>query len=134
MLLSPAVRRQAQGDQAANLEAVQEVSAHLHPPCFTLPAVYPSTPLPPPFFFWITFDGRLLDGRLEVRFVYQPRTRPPQPIVSSPFPFLSTVKSSPEEWFQVTTTMAQKLHADIEPIDCHVSRTNTLLRVERNGA
>ena len=131
MLLSPAVRRQAQGDQAANLEAVQEVSAPLHPVShFTQ-----STPSPPPpFFFWITFDGRLLDGRLEVRFVYQPRTRPPQPIVSSPFPFLSTVKSSPEEWFQVTTTMAQKLHADIEPIDCHVSRTNTLLRVERNGA
>jgi hypothetical protein len=46
--------------------------------------------------------------------------RPQQPILSSPFPFLSTVKSLPEEWFQITTTICPKAISDIEPIDCHL--------------
>jgi hypothetical protein len=43
-------------------------------------------------------------------------------MLSSPFPFLSTVKSLPEEWFQITTTMYPKATSDmeLEPIDCHV--------------
>ena len=66
--------------------------------------------------------------RLIIPFVYQPRTRPQQPILSSPFPFLSTVKSLPEEWFQVTTTIRPKAISDIEPIDCHVNLKTLICR------
>ncbi|KAI0248603.1 hypothetical protein BJV78DRAFT_1131125 [Lactifluus subvellereus] len=58
--------------------------------------------------------------KLTIPFVYRPRTRPPQPIIPSPFPFLSTVKSSPEEWFQITSTMPTRVKTNIEPIDCHL--------------
>ncbi|KAI9465384.1 hypothetical protein BJY52DRAFT_1243651 [Lactarius psammicola] len=58
--------------------------------------------------------------KLTIPFTYRSRFRPPQPILPSPFPFLSTIKSLPEEWFQVTSTMAVKPHSDIEPIDCHL--------------
>ena len=58
--------------------------------------------------------------RLTIPFTHRFQCRPPQPILPSPFPFLSTIKSLPEEWFQVSSTMGVKLHADIPPIDCHV--------------
>ncbi|KAF8500873.1 hypothetical protein F5888DRAFT_1677101 [Russula emetica] len=61
-----------------------------------------------------------LPKRLMVAFTYQPRTRPSQPVLSSPFPFLDTVKSVPEEWFQITSTIAAKSVSNIEPIDCHL--------------
>jgi len=58
--------------------------------------------------------------KLIIPFTYRSQYRPPQPILPSPFPFLSTIKSLPEEWFQVTSTMAVKSHSDILPIDCHL--------------
>jgi len=58
--------------------------------------------------------------KLTIPFTYRSQLRPPQPILPSPFPFLSTIKSLPEEWFQVTSTITVKTHSDIEPIDCHL--------------
>jgi len=60
---------------------------------------------------------------LIIPFAYHPRTRAPQPILSSPFPFLSTVKTVPEEWFQITSTIDPKVNdSDIAAIDVQVSR------------
>lgn len=66
-----------------------------------------------------------------VAFTYQPRTRPSQPVLSSPFPFLSTVKSLPEEWFQITSTISAKSISNIEPIDCHVGPAEPKCRARR---
>lgn len=71
--------------------------------------------------------------RLTFPFTHRFQCRPPQPILPSPFPFLSTIKSLPEEWFQVTSTMVVKSHADILPIDCHVSQANSTVHL-RDGA
>jgi len=62
-----------------------------------------------------------LSKKLIIPFSYQPRTRAPQPILSSPFPFLSTVKTVPEEWFQITSTIDPKVNnSDIAAIDVHL--------------
>ncbi|KAI0304315.1 hypothetical protein B0F90DRAFT_1809172 [Multifurca ochricompacta] len=58
--------------------------------------------------------------KLTVPFIHRPRLQPQQPILSSPFPFLATIKSLPEEWFQVTNTMPAKVKSAIRPIDCHL--------------
>lgn len=57
---------------------------------------------------------------LTVRMIYAPRSRPHQPILASPFPFLEgTLKSLPEEWTQICTTMSSKA-PDLSDIDCHL--------------
>ncbi|KAH9969730.1 hypothetical protein BC827DRAFT_1257562 [Russula dissimulans] len=62
-----------------------------------------------------------LSKKLIIPFAYHPRTRAPQPILSSPFPFLSTVKTVPEEWFQITSTIDPKANnSDIAAIDVHL--------------
>jgi len=95
---------------------------------------HPLSPFPVFFFyFWslvsqaigndLSSDLNLSNIRLIIPFAYQPRTRAPQPILSSPFPFLSTVKTVPEEWFQITSTIDPKVNdSDIAAIDVQVSR------------
>ncbi|ETW81855.1 hypothetical protein HETIRDRAFT_36931, partial [Heterobasidion irregulare TC 32-1] len=57
---------------------------------------------------------------LNVPLMYHPRTRPHQAIIPSAFPFLSTIKSVPEEWHQVISTMSTTSSAKIAPIECHL--------------
>ena len=130
MSVLPVSRCGAQGKQAGTLEAAKKVSVvrrnvifeslpplHTHTHTPGTPAGFPSHSLA----LTMAFD------RLMVAFVYQPRTRPLQPVLSSPFPFLSTVKSSPEEWFQITSTISTKSNT-IGPIDCHVSPSQSVVR------
>ncbi|KAI0064151.1 hypothetical protein BV25DRAFT_1823719 [Artomyces pyxidatus] len=58
--------------------------------------------------------------KLVVPFLYRPRTRPCQPILPCPFPFFSSIKSLPEEWFQVVSSMEVHRNSTLEPIDCHL--------------
>ncbi|KDQ62638.1 hypothetical protein JAAARDRAFT_121787 [Jaapia argillacea MUCL 33604] len=51
---------------------------------------------------------------------YLPRTRPCQPILPSSLSFRSTVKTSPEEWFQVISQMDARSNSGFAPIDCHL--------------
>lgn len=57
---------------------------------------------------------------LRVVFNYRPRTRPAQPILSNPA-FLSSIKTSPEEWKQSLTTINPKPNTTAAPIHCSVS-------------
>ncbi|KIK57791.1 hypothetical protein GYMLUDRAFT_86670 [Collybiopsis luxurians FD-317 M1] len=51
-------------------------------------------------------------------FIYRPRKRPPQPIIS--MPFLSTVKALPEEWFQATTVLKARPSVKLNSIDASI--------------
>ncbi|VDB95739.1 unnamed protein product [Peniophora sp. CBMAI 1063] len=59
---------------------------------------------------------------LTVRMNYAPRSRPHQPILASPFPFLAgTLKSLPEEWMQICAIMSATERAPhLTDIDCHL--------------
>jgi len=57
---------------------------------------------------------------LSVKISYYPRTRPARPILPSHLTFLSTVKTSPEEWYQVTSTMPARHGSGIKPIECNL--------------
>ncbi|THH16239.1 hypothetical protein EW146_g4359 [Bondarzewia mesenterica] len=57
---------------------------------------------------------------LRTPLIFLPRTRPHQPIISSPFPFYATIKSLPEEWYQIISTMLSLNDSGIEPIECHL--------------
>jgi hypothetical protein len=50
---------------------------------------------------------------------YIPRARPHRPILSSPFPFLSALKSLPEEWYHINAPMAST-SPQVNDIDCNV--------------
>lgn len=57
---------------------------------------------------------------MSVQFAYQPRTRPHRPIISSPFPFSTTIRSLPEEWHQVSSTMRSRADSGVKPIECQL--------------
>ncbi|KIK69538.1 hypothetical protein GYMLUDRAFT_79671 [Collybiopsis luxurians FD-317 M1] len=48
-------------------------------------------------------------------FIYRPRKRPPQPVI--PAGFLSTVKVSPEEWFQTTSVLEARPSTKLQSIN-----------------
>ncbi|KIM43282.1 hypothetical protein M413DRAFT_444097 [Hebeloma cylindrosporum] len=54
-----------------------------------------------------------------IPFTYAPRTRSHRPIIPSPC-FFSSVKTSPEEWYQAVTNLKTRPNAQISPITCHL--------------
>ncbi|KAJ4469264.1 hypothetical protein J3R30DRAFT_3409741 [Lentinula aciculospora] len=61
--------------------------------------------------------GSLWDHKQTVStpFIYRPRKRPPQPTVTSAF--FSSIKVSPEEWFQTTSMLQAKTSTKLESIN-----------------
>lgn len=57
---------------------------------------------------------------LSVPIRYSPRTRPYLPIAPELHPFFSTVKSTPGDWHQVTSTMHTRPGLPLRPIECHL--------------
>ncbi|KAG2344490.1 hypothetical protein BDR05DRAFT_882239 [Suillus weaverae] len=55
---------------------------------------------------------------LVVPVCYHPRSRPHIPILPSDVPFMTTVKSSPEEWHQVLSTMNATKSSRLTPVQC----------------
>ncbi|KAF8073931.1 hypothetical protein FPV67DRAFT_1738932 [Lyophyllum atratum] len=56
---------------------------------------------------------------IKIPFLYRPRTRAHRPIIPSPGLF-STVKTLPEEWYQVFTAVKTQSGMEIEPIHFHL--------------
>ncbi|GJE99015.1 hypothetical protein PsYK624_152530 [Phanerochaete sordida] len=50
---------------------------------------------------------------------YQPRSRPYLPISPGLYPFLSTVKTAPEEWHQISSTVSSR-DQSVDPLECHL--------------
>ncbi|KAI0688375.1 hypothetical protein BC835DRAFT_1284717 [Cytidiella melzeri] len=50
---------------------------------------------------------------------YRPRSRPYLPIADSLLPFFSTLKTAPEEWYQVSSSVPHKDKTQ-SPMDCHL--------------
>ncbi|KAG1742309.1 uncharacterized protein EDB91DRAFT_306284 [Suillus paluster] len=55
---------------------------------------------------------------LVVPVCYNPRSRPHTPILPSDAPFMTTVKTSPEEWHQVLCTMNATNRSKLTPVQC----------------
>ncbi|KAH7909825.1 hypothetical protein BJ138DRAFT_184077 [Hygrophoropsis aurantiaca] len=56
---------------------------------------------------------------------YHPRSRPQTPMLPNDLHFMSTVKSSPEEWHQIVCAMNSVSSSDIIPIQCSVSSASS---------
>ncbi|KAF9464125.1 hypothetical protein BDZ94DRAFT_1257065 [Collybia nuda] len=57
--------------------------------------------------------------QVKIPFEYYPRTRAHRPIAPTPC-FFSTVKTSPEEWYQAFSVMKTRPKSKLEPIHCHI--------------
>ncbi|KAF9242654.1 hypothetical protein BU15DRAFT_43937 [Melanogaster broomeanus] len=55
---------------------------------------------------------------VKVPFIYRPRSRPHTPMLPSDLPFMSTVKSSPEEWHQVMCTVNTTQASGLDAAQC----------------
>ncbi|EIW74690.1 hypothetical protein CONPUDRAFT_147670 [Coniophora puteana RWD-64-598 SS2] len=55
---------------------------------------------------------------VSIPLTYLPRIRPPAPMIPSELPFMSTVKSSPEEWHQIMCSMQSVYSSDLAAIQC----------------
>ncbi|KAJ3731370.1 hypothetical protein DFJ43DRAFT_1079887 [Lentinula guzmanii] len=64
--------------------------------------------------------GPLWDHKQTVStpFIYRPRKRPPQPALRAAF--LSSIKASPEEWFQTTSVLQARPSTKIESINANL--------------
>ncbi|KAG8214541.1 hypothetical protein J3R82DRAFT_9602 [Butyriboletus roseoflavus] len=62
----------------------------------------------------------LLKGNeaVKVPLMYRPQSRPHLPILSSDLPFMSTVKSSPEEWHEVMCTVPMSQGSGLAHVKC----------------
>ncbi|KAF6755773.1 hypothetical protein DFP72DRAFT_989896 [Ephemerocybe angulata] len=56
---------------------------------------------------------------LLVPFQYVPRTRAHRPILPVPS-FFSSIKTSPEEWFQAVSTIKPRATSSLTPVNCHL--------------
>ncbi|KAF8158192.1 hypothetical protein B0H34DRAFT_444578 [Crassisporium funariophilum] len=128
-------------------EESQNPCAGLVPFSFVLPSTFKDgsnvVPLPPSYHFYNQLVSslfvkstyqlhfaitRIRHRKLEiwpktkqifVPFTYVPRTRSHRPIVNSPC-FFSSVKTSPEEWYQAVTLLKTKANVKMDPINCHL--------------
>ncbi|KIK98785.1 hypothetical protein PAXRUDRAFT_133498 [Paxillus rubicundulus Ve08.2h10] len=55
---------------------------------------------------------------VKVPFIYYPRSRPHMPILPGDLPFMTTVKSSPEEWHQIMCTVDVSQASTLDPVQC----------------
>ncbi|KAF9220885.1 hypothetical protein BS17DRAFT_786128 [Gyrodon lividus] len=55
---------------------------------------------------------------VNVPLIYRPRSRPRMPMLPSNLPFMSTVKSSPEEWHQIMCTVNMTHASGLDPVQC----------------
>ncbi|KAF4617120.1 hypothetical protein D9613_005967 [Agrocybe pediades] len=66
-----------------------------------------------------TLDLWTKTKQILIPFKYVPRTRPNRPILPSPC-FFSSVKTSPEEWYQAVTPLKTRTESASDPIYCHL--------------
>ncbi|KAF8798483.1 hypothetical protein BYT27DRAFT_7122833 [Phlegmacium glaucopus] len=59
------------------------------------------------------------EQRMIIPFKYVPRTRAPRPSVATSCLF-SSIKTSPEEWYQAVTYLKMRPNVEITPIICHL--------------
>lgn len=65
---------------------------------------------------------------ISIPFTYRPRTRSHRPIILNPC-FFSSIKTSPEEWYQSVSCIKMRPISQLEPISCHVCRFLSMLSV-----